>query len=815
MPSAPVAGPAAPRQPVSKLERLPFALEIARLTVHEAAATSANLNDFLQQAVDLVCREIPVTGIAAWVISTDSGRPTLVASSGFTPGSRALEEADDALSDRTVKAKLSPLAPDLHVESTRLAAAPGALVAVWIPRSLESEFPDAAWISRVFGSGLEALRLVDHARQSLAVLSACMRQFDDALIGLNSSGRCLLWNPAAERLFGWPASDCLNRPLRIIARQDEDLVRQMLETAAQSGRTIEQRLTGRRWDGHEFPTLMRVIPIRRDVGEFPSLIVQIRSLEQTQSEQHWTSFLIERLIAVASGADLVDVGSAATRVLCERGLAVRAELWIASTTSPDWDLLAAAPAGARDFDVERQSRRLLAEIRSHFEAGVKTQVPGHGPGKVESRLVEAGIGFPLVHRKDLFGAILIYHVPGEPLAPIGVSCCEGFAAALAERLYGELSSRKLQETSDRLMQAEKLSSLGLLTSSVAHDLNNILTVIYGYCSIMRSSPDTVPNCVSEIHRAAEKAGRLARQLLQVTRRQAPGPAALPVQSSLEEMRPLLTGLLGGRGDLKFEIQDPSASIAVSRSEFDQLLLNLVANARDAIKDGGTVLIRVAAVDPDLHLLSRCPQLKPGPTSCLQVIDSGCGIPAGSLERIFEPFYTTKPAGSGTGIGLQTVRQIVERHRGGICVDSEVGQGTVMSLYLPRVSTLPAARSPDAPAADDPHGTERVVVLESDPRLRTLLARLLELRGYRVVERDPAERDVAGFTTHDTDLVVFGSPELLAESLTQVASGRKQNAVKRLVLSDSEILEGGQQASVLLKPFTSDEFSRAVRATLDG
>ncbi len=792
-------------------KRLTAALDQARLRVLDASAHSENLVEFFQQSVPVVVREIPIAGLAVWVVDDEAGKYRVAAASGLTFGRDAVLKARPDGDLAELRSSLTAGSPEYLVQVIALDQPRKPIAIAWIPRALVDHFQDERWIAQVFSSGLESLRLIDHARQSLSVLSAFVRHLDDPLIGLDASGNCLLWNPAAERLFGWPAEDCLNRPFRVAPKSDQEAVETMIAAARTLGRASEQRLTGRRWDGHEFPILVRALPVRHQEGDFPSLILQVRSLAESQAQQLATRLVIDGLQAIILAESFAAAGLAVVRRICADQLASGAELWIAGGNSGEWDLLACWPANLPACDGERRTKRFLAEIRAQFTERALPSAAGDLAPSVRSRQDEGSIGIPIGFRNQLLGALLIRRSATDPWPPGTMDCLQTLADGLAQRLSEEQTRRQLVETGERLKQVEKLSSLGLLTSTVAHDLNNILTVMYGYCAIARNAPESVPHCVGEIHRAADNAGRLARQLLQFTRRTST-TEVLSVAGALDDLQPLLVGLLAGRGQLSITSSEPSAAVELSRSEFDQLLLNLVANARDALGDVGQVAIQVSRVLPDLHLLSRCPHLKSGPTICLQVVDNGCGIPETGRQRIFEPFYTTKPAGVGTGIGLDTVRQIVERHGGGVCVESELGRGTTMSLFLPQATKSLSPRVVSASPTVDPRGTERVLLLEADDRLRQLLSQLLQLRGYRVsafnpqsVPLDPLREPVA--------LAILGSPDLLTAPWRPLQLIPR--TAKRLVLCDVEAPLAGLAVTTLLKPFTSDEFSRAVRQSLDG
>jgi signal transduction histidine kinase/CheY-like chemotaxis protein len=295
-------------------------------------------------------------------------------------------------------------------------------------------------------------------------------------------------------------------------------------------------------------------------------------------------------------------------------------------------------------------------------------------------------------------------------------------------------SKRLEE---QFRQAQKMESVGQLAGGVAHDFNNMLTVMQGYASLIagfEGLPPEVMEATREISLAADRAANLTRQLLTFSRRQVMQPQDLDLNHQVEAMTKMLQRILGEHIAIAFE---PSADLPLVRADagmMDQIILNLAVNSRDAMPKGGRLTIRTGSRVIDEASARRHPGVTPGPFVFLSVTDTGCGISPENLKRIFEPFFTTKEVGKGTGLGLATVYGVVRQHRGGIEVLSQVGRGTTFEVLLPALNqeaAFPAFCQP-APAKLR-GGTEAILLVEDDNSLRLMVRRVLAQTGYRVFD----------------------------------------------------------------------------------
>ncbi len=377
----------------------------------------------------------------------------------------------------------------------------------------------------------------------------------------------------------------------------------------------------------------------------------------------------------------------------------------------------------------------------------------------------------------------------------------------------DVSERKRLER--RLTDAEKMEAIGRLAGGVAHDFNNLLTVISGYTEILLARDGGEE--LEEIGRAARQAAGLTRQLLAFSRRQVLHPTVLDLNEIVSGMESMLHRIIGDDVSVGTRLAVDLAPVEADRAQLERVILNLAANARDAMPHGGALTLETRNVELDGYGEDDLS----GPHVLLAVTDTGFGMDEEVRSHLFEPFFTTKEGGEGTGLGLATVFGVVKQSGGGIYVYSERGSGTTFKIYLPAAS-CPEGRRPETAVEPEPvRGTETVLVVEDDPNVRDLVRLLLEHNGYTVLTvRDAHEAERActelGVDLLLTDVVMPEvSGQALAERIGQVApdvrilfmSGYSDEAVHRHgILSE--------RAAFIEKPFTERALTAKVREVLD-
>ena len=302
----------------------------------------------------------------------------------------------------------------------------------------------------------------------------------------------------------------------------------------------------------------------------------------------------------------------------------------------------------------------------------------------------------------------------------------------------ERTERRVERLETQLRQAQKLEVVGRLAAGIAHDFNNLLTAIQGNAELVLASDGATPETehdLREIYRSAERAGALTRQLLSFAHRSPVDTRPLDVNRLVKGMESLIERLIGETVELRVELSVDAGAVLVDPGQIEQVLMNLVVNARDALPDGGRITLRTRSAQVTAEeARSLTYEVRPGPFSVITVIDDGSGMDPEMRDRIFEPFFTTKPAGVGTGLGLSTVYSIVKQARGHIRVESEPGAGTRFDVYLPRAEAEREQKAvPDQrEMADANGGSETILVAEDEKAVLSLAQRTLERQGYTVL-----------------------------------------------------------------------------------
>jgi two-component system cell cycle sensor histidine kinase/response regulator CckA len=387
----------------------------------------------------------------------------------------------------------------------------------------------------------------------------------------------------------------------------------------------------------------------------------------------------------------------------------------------------------------------------------------------------------------------------------------------------DMTERK--ELEQQIMQSQKMEAIGLLAGGVAHDFNNLLTSILGYADLLGNklrSDMQLSRYTGEIKKAAELAAALTRQLLAFSRKQLLEPRVLNVNEVLADMRLMVERLIGENIALNMELDTRLGRIRADQGQIEQVILNLVVNARDAMPQGGKITIETTNVELDENYASTHLAVTPGPHVMLAVSDNGSGMDEETRARIFEPFFTTKEKGKGTGLGLATIYGIVKQCGGTLWVYSEAGQGTTFKLYFPHVQEEISAGSEGPIVGDVVHGTETVLLVEDERAVRDLAREVLTRCGYTVLEaadgkealRTAAECGIA-IDLLITDVVMPGmSGRELADELTVLRSDMKvlyMSGYTDNAIVHHGVLDPGTQ--FLQKPFTPDGLARKAREVL--
>jgi two-component system cell cycle sensor histidine kinase/response regulator CckA len=485
-----------------------------------------------------------------------------------------------------------------------------------------------------------------------------------------------------------------------------------------------------------------------------------------------------------------------------------------------WDL--DVPTGALQWSdiLEAQYGLAPGTFSGTFEAFVSGIHPDDRAAMIEAMRVNQNTGgdFAMEHRTlwpdgkvrwlSATGRIgLGKH--GEPMRGIGIS--------------QDVTARHMLEA--QYQQAQKMEAVGRLAGGVAHDFNNLLTVILGFCELLLAdlaTDDPRKADIAEIQKAGGRAAGLTRQLLAFSRKEIIQPELLDLNAIVADIRVMLGRLIGEDVTVVLGLGAALAPMKADRGQVEQIVVNLAVNARDAMPRGGTLTIETANVEVDAHHAQTLFAVSPGPYVVLTVTDTGTGMTPEVQARLFEPFYTTKEPGKGTGLGLATVHGIASRGGGGVTVDSTVAKGSSFRVYFPRADPADAAVAAP-PAIERGHaGVQTVLVVEDAEGLRELTKRLLEPQGYHVLLAASADEARRLFDEHPsidlllTDVVMPGAsgPELVKQLVGL------RPALKVIYMSgytDEAIVHHGildPGIAFVHKPFSSETLGRKIREVLD-
>jgi len=399
---------------------------------------------------------------------------------------------------------------------------------------------------------------------------------------------------------------------------------------------------------------------------------------------------------------------------------------------------------------------------------------------------------------------------------------------LMEGIIVDITERKQLET--QLQQARRMEAIGRLAGGIAHDFNNLLTIIKGYTELALNRPRISPELRTDVERiedASERASTLVRQLLAFSRRQVLQPKLLDLNSIVLGLDKLLRRLMDEDVRLITVTARDIGTIKADPAQMEQVIMNLVVNARDAMRKGGRLTIETANVDLDEAYASDHVTVKPGRYVMLAVSDTGMGMSRETVAHIFEPFYTTKESGRGTGLGLSTVYGIVKQSGGYIWVYSELDRGSSFKVYLPRVEQAAETLAAIKPVSTEQKGSETILLVEDQPQVRELARMALLEKGYTVLATSNPEDAESACAKHASDIHLLLTDLIMPgisgrELATRLTARRPKMRVLYMsgytfsimaqATDQSGMLEDGM--AFLQKPFTPSALTEKVREVLD-
>ena len=652
------------------------------------------------------------------------------------------------------------------------------------------------------------------------------------------------WNAQASVIFGWSREEALGRSLveTIIPARDrqayEEGVHEFLRTGTGAFLNRRVEIAAQHRSGKELPVELAVSPAK--IGDAYIFSAFIRDItERRRTERRLASqYAVTRVLAEST-----TVEEAVPRIIQAIGESLEWELgvfWRVDKATgqlrclDQWQMpsLQADAFIAANWQYvfaknEGLPGRIWASGKSAWVTDVSLDTTFPRRVVAEDAGFHGAFGFPVRVGSEIEGVIELFSRQVQQPDDELLKMVEDIGLKIGQ--FGERTRTEgvLRETEAQLRQAQKMEAVGRLAGGVAHDFNNLLTVIRGYSELLLSRllpTDPMRKDMEEVKKAADRATGLTRQLLAFSRRQFIAAKVLDLNALVSNMDGMLRRLLG-EDIVEFcaELDPQTGAIKADPGQVEQVIMNLVVNARDAMPKGGSLTIETKNLTIGRNPRRDAVGVAPGSYVLLAVRDTGHGMDAETKSHLFEPFFTTKEQGKGTGLGLSTVYGIVKQSGGSITVESAPGKGTIFRIYFPRVEPEVSEPTVAVDAIEPAHGRETILLVEDEPSVRGLVHETLRLHGYTVLEaRHGIEalltgaRHVGPIHLLLTDVVMpqMSGPEV-AEKLLTVRPG-----IKVLYMSgypDHPVFDQGgvsRETSFLAKPFSPNVLARKVREILD-
>jgi PAS domain S-box-containing protein len=634
--------------------------------------------------------------------------------------------------------------------------------------------------------------------ESQAHLSSIVESALDAIIAVDSDQRIVLFNSAAESMFGCNSDEALGQPLdNFLPPRFRQAHRNYVVHYGKTNQPARpmadgQVLMGLRRDGTEFPIEAVISQLELEGQKVYTAFIR------DVSEQKHAANQLERMIwllraTLESTADGIIVLDSTGRVITFNKKYL--EIWNLEASMLDHGNDDAVPAALLQLKDPESVLKSFIEVMADPELIWRDEIEF-----LDGRIIER-YSQPRYFDEHTLGRVWSFR-------------------DVTERKAAEAQQARLQA---QLLQAQKLEAIGTLAGGIAHDFNNVLYGIKGYGELVQSSLDPGSQAyldMAEVLGAAQRAEDLVRQILTFCRKGVARRVPVGLPTIVKEVTRLMRSTQPSTIEVKQVLEVGDATVIADPVEVHQVLLNLCTNAGQAMADNGGTLeigLRRFEVDPERAELEGA--LAPGHYFLLSVSDTGPGIADDVMERIFEPFFTTKDVGDGTGLGLSIVHGVVSELGGKVTVYSEPGNGTEFHVYLPA-----ADRSEERSALDEPRrGGERVLFVDDEPSISRLGKKALESLGYKVEEYNSSFEALERFTSapREFDIVVTDEtmPKLRGSELAQLIQGLRPDLPVILCTGYSQRLESQSLPAsikqVLHKPLTRRDLSAAIRAVLDG
>jgi PAS domain S-box-containing protein len=686
----------------------------------------------------------------------------------------------------------------------------------------------------------ERNRSAEALRESEAHKRAILESSMDCIITIDGAGKVVDWNPAAEKTFGYTQEQAIGKEMAglIIPRRFRERHRQGLARclATGKGRMLGKRLelNGQRSDGSEFPVELTIN--RMETEGVPMFTGYVRDITERKKAENRLSAQYAVTRALAESNTVSEGASKLLQAVCESLGWEYGSLWTVDRNSnvlrcsQVWHAL-----GPQAAEFERTNRlsvfppgtglsgKVWNDSQTAWIPDLVTDTNFPGAAAAAKAGLHSACAFPVRLGAEILGVVEFLSRSIREPDPDLLAMMVTIGSQIGQFIERKRVEEALDESEEQLRQSQKLEAIGQLAGGVAHDFNNLLTVIGGYSSMLLGKlpeDSSYISSVDEIKKASDRAGALTRQLLAFSRKQILQPKVLDLNVVVTDLEKMVRRLIGEDIDLLIITSPVLGKVKADPGQIEQVLLNLIVNARDAMPKGGKLTIETRNTAHSEEYAQRHVSL-PGRYVMLAVSDTGSGIDPAIQPRVFEPFFTTKGSGQGTGLGLATVYGIVKQSGGNIWIYSEVGNGSTFKVYLPRVDEAPEEEQ--AASKSIPKGTETVLLVEDEEQVRSILKRILEEQGYSVLAASNGDEALEISKNFELDIKLMITDVVMPQMSGRELSERLQ-AVRPGVpvifmsgYTDDAIVRHGlldEKLNFIQKPFDSASVARKVREVLD-
>ena len=688
----------------------------------------------------------------------------------------------------------------------------------------------------------ERKRAEEALRESEARKRAILESSMDCIITMDHEGWVVDWNPAAETTFGYTQEEASGKemaaliiPLRFREQHRQGLARYLATgNAHMLGQRLE--LSAKRRDGTEFPIELTITRIESKGA--PMFTGYLRDITERKKAENRLSAQYAVTRALAESNTVSEGASKILQSVCESLGWEYGSLWSVDRKSnvlrcsQVWQ----APGTEAD-EFETTSRQSVITPGSGLPGRVwndsqpmwiadAAKDPNFPRSAIAAKVGLHGCcAFPIRLRSEILGVVEFFSRSIRESDPELLAMMVTIGSQIGQFIERKRVEEALGESEEQLRQSQKLEAIGQLAGGVAHDFNNLLTAINGYSALaLRRLGEEHPiaSYLEEIKKAGDRAANLTRQLLAFGRKQLLQPLSLNLNDIVKDMSKMLRRLIGENIDFVAKLSPDLKQIKADPGQVEQVLVNLVVNARDAMPSGGTLTIETANTQLDGAYASQHVGVNPGRYTMLAVSDTGIGMDQETQLRIFDPFFTTKEKGKGTGLGLSTVYGIVKQSGGNVWVYSEPQQGTSFKIYLPQIEAEVGGDGATAVSIIK-RGSETVLLVEDEDMVRNLATELLKENGYNVLQASGGEEAIRLCRNHKepihlliTDVVMPKmSGKDVARRLQMVhpetrvlfMSGYTDEAIVHHGIVDSHI-------AFIQKPFSETALMQKIRDVLD-